>query len=290
MTGYGSAKVADAGVDLLVEIRSVNSRFLDLSFRLPSSYACIEQELAKSLKEKLSRGRVEIFVTRKALADESYQIRFNEKLFADFLNLAKTQALSSGLSSEDASSTAFKMAFSRKEIIELAAADSALEESKLLQKGVISALDALIQMRKVEGVALEKDILSLLKALEQEHQKIKNASSDFAEGAIRKLNLKLEKYKKEIEFDKDRIAQEIAFSLDRASISEEVLRIESHFQQFKTVISKNEGGKKIEFLLQEFGREFNTIGSKSQASEITQSVIEAKSILEKIREQVANIE
>lgn len=292
MTGYGSARVSEKDLELTIEVKSVNSRFLDLSMRLPQFYSTLEQNLSKIVREKLARGRVEVFIGRKAANDDSFEIRFSEKLYQDLLSLFGKKSKELKLKDEQVSLELFKAALSRKEILEIANSSSELSgsEIKTVEKALHRAVDSLIEMRKAEGAALEVAIISCLDQLEKELEKIKKEAATFSQQALDKVKTRLEKYKGEIDVEPERLAQEVAFLLDRCEISEEIARIESHCQQFKKIIDKNEGGKKIEFLLQEFGREFNTIGSKSQNSNISQAVIEAKALLEKIREQAANVE
>jgi len=288
MTGYGSANFDSEDISLSIEIRTVNSKYLDISYRTPSAYLKLENDFSNLIKSKLKRSRLDLIIQRKLKSENSYDLDFNQSLFNSYFNLVSQKATKENIS--DPKLHAFRFSLNQKDILSLNV-DSLIDgEKKDLLETLTEALDALVVMRKKEGANLEKEILSLKNNLVLELNKVKEQSRAFNDSVKERLNKKIEKFQKEVDFDEQRIAQEIAFIIDKADIAEEIARIESHFEQLDSIISKNQGGKKIEFLLQEFLREFNTIGSKSQSSIISNSVIEAKSIIDRIKEQVANVE
>ncbi len=288
MTGYGSAEFDDDNLSLSVEIRTVNSKYLDISFRTPSAYTKLENNFSNLIKSKIKRSRLDLTIQRKLKSESSYRLDFNESLFNTYFNAVKNKAKEQKITDSDLH--AFRFTLNQKDIFSLNFEGLVEGEKKNLLETIKKALDSLIKMRELEGSNLEKEILRLDKELKSELEKIKKESSSFEESVKEKLKNKISKFENEVDFDEQRVAQEIAFILDRADITEEISRIESHFEQLSLIISKEQGGRKIEFLLQEFLREFNTIGSKSQSSAISNSVIQAKSIIDKLKEQVANVE
>ncbi len=288
MTGYGSANFDNEDVSLSIEIRTVNSKYLDISYRTPSAYIKLENDFSNLIKSKLKRSRLDLIIQRRIKSENSYELDFNQSLFNSYFKVISEKASSENIT--DPKLHAFRFALNQKDIVSLNF-DSLIDgEKEVLLETLSKALDTLIVMREKEGQNLEKEILSLKKNLVLQLDEIKKESKSFNDSVKEKLKNKIEKFQKEVDFDEQRVAQEIAFIIDKADIAEEIARIESHFEQLDSIVAKNQGGKKIEFLLQEFFREFNTIGSKSQSSKISSSVIEAKSIIDRIKEQVANVE
>lgn len=288
MTGYGSANFDNEDVSLSIEIRTVNSKYLDISYRTPSAYIKLENDFSNLIKSKLKRSRLDLIIQRRIKSENSYELDFNQSLFNSYFKVISEKASSENIT--DPKLHAFRFALNQKDIVSLNF-DSLIDgEKEVLLETLSKALDTLIVMREKEGQNLEKEILSLKKNLVLQLDEIKKESKSFNDSVKEKLKNKIEKFQKEVDFDEQRVAQEIAFIIDKADIAEEIARIESHFEQLDSILAKNQGGKKIEFLLQEFFREFNTIGSKSQSSKISSSVIEAKSIIDRIKEQVANVE
>lgn len=294
MTGFGAATVSEGAVQLDVQIRSVNQRFLDVVWKLPGSYSGFETALQKLVREGVRRGRVEIAVFRKVTSAATPKFQFRNELFAAALTHAREAAAIAGVPEADVLPNVVSTLLERRDILELAV-EEVLEQSEqpLLEQGVRQALEEFQRMRALEGQALETELLRLVNSLERLTAEVADFASKEIPEIQRKVQERIAKLLLPAAVDPQRLAQEIAILADRSDITEEITRLGSHLSQLRSVIgAKNvEGvGKKIEFLVQEIGREINTCGSKSQSLAASERVIEMKSELEKIREQVQNVE
>jgi len=291
MTGFGRGRVEYGSCEIVVEVKSVNHRFLDIVCKLPPVYSSFEIDLLKLVKSKLNRGRVEIFVSRVDKGESEIDIQFNKALFDVYL--AQVREALKGLSSEANAILPLVVAnlLGKREILEpisrevdstpeLAAVSAALEQ----------AVTQLCEMRKLEGEALEKEVRTLLQDLERVVDKIGTRTGRTPAEFKQRLEQRLERLAPGLTVDQDRLALEVALLADRIDITEELARLRSHLTQFASIVSNGEGGRKLDFLIQEMSREINTAGSKAQDSEITALVIEGKATAEKLKEQVQNIE
>lgn len=291
MTGFGEARAEEGGVTLSVEMKSVNHRFLDIVWRLPSGYARFENELAKLVRASVARGRIEVSVSRAETKEPAYEVRFNQELFDSYLNSVKAALQHAAITDAQSLSAATLQIVNKREVLELAAIETSTEaEYGLLERTLKEALARLVQMRDAEGAELEKEVRSHLSSLEATMKAVQKKSESTPIDFKARLTARLERTSPGVELDPQRLMQEVALLADRIDVTEELARLNSHFLQFKKVLDEAQGGRKLEFLLQEFGREINTIGSKAQNSEITTLVVDAKATVEKLREQVANIE
>ncbi len=291
MTGYGQARRETEALEVVIEIKSVNHRFLDIIFKLPPGYSAFELELAKLIREKVLRGRIEVYVGRGDRAAPLYDVSFNKPLFDAYLGVLREAVSAIGAAEEQILPPVLVQTLSRREVIELRAQERDTGADLDLVKSVLSeALDNLLQMREREGSVLKGELLHLISLLEASVDKIslraQTAPADFRE----RLKQRLERTAPEISVDPDRLAQEVALLADRVDVAEELARLKSHIGQLRLAIDEGQGGRKMDFLLQEVVRELNTIGSKAQDSEITSQVIEGKANTEKLKEQVQNIE
>lgn len=291
MTGFGHASFEKGGVQIEVEAKSVNHRFLDAVIRLPGVYSRLEPDLQKLAADTLARGRLEITVSRKDQREKAYELQFNQELFRSYLRIQRKAIKSEKLDDKLLLPQAALNLLQRKEILELVPRELDISsEILLVKRAVKSALEDLLEMRKVEGKALEGEMLGQLSALEAVCREISKRAVISVEDFREKLTKRLDKLAPDLKLDPARIAQEAAFLADRADVNEELSRLKSHFAQFRKIFKDGDGGRKLEFLLQEMGREINTTGSKTQDSSVTFLVIDAKALLEKLREQVQNIE
>jgi uncharacterized protein (TIGR00255 family) len=292
MTGFGAGAASSDAVEINVEMKSVNNRFLDVVVRTPSLYSRFENEISKSVRAKLARGRVDISVTRKDLSQPEVELSLNKDLLGKYLECSEAIAKDLKISAGKFQQELVLQALGRREVLDLSVSERSETEGEdvLLMAAIEQGLDALIEMRVREGATLEKEVLSHLDSLEQVAKRISEVSQDAVEVFRERLKQKLDALSDEFEVDEARLAQEVAYLAERADITEELVRVASHIQQFRSIVAQEEGGRKLEFLLQEFLREVNTIGSKSQNAEVASLVVESKSLIEKIKEQVANIE
>ncbi len=287
MTGFGRSKKSTDSFSVSVEIKTVNHRFSEFYIRMPRQFNKIEDRIKKKLSSFIHRGRIEVYVTvegegivnRKVLVDWNLLDHYVQAI----ASIKQKYVLEHGLSLQDL--------LSREDIISIEEEETGDEElEQIVLEAVEEAAASVIQMRKAEGSALEKDIGSHLQIFEGLVTEI----TEFAPSVVRMYREKLTKRIHEFvdgQVDEARILTEVAIFADKADINEELTRLNSHIKQFGKILIFNEPiGRKLDFLLQEMNREVNTIGSKANDSEIARVVVEMKSILEKMKEQVQNIE
>lgn len=288
MTGYGRYEIQENERKVLVEISSVNHRYLDLNIRMPRVLMHLEDEIRKILKEKVARGKVEVSLTYQSTSKEDIDIVVNTALAEVYLEGLRKMGSQFGLEDDLKLSALMNvndlMTFQKK-------ATDEEEVSKIIYKGISGALVNFIQMRMNEGMALKEDILMKSKKLSQMIETIELRSPEVVKGYQQRLENRLGQLLQEAPIDESRIATEIALFADKCAIDEEITRLKSHIKQLEEILT--EGGvvgRKLDFLMQEMNREANTIGSKANDYEITTNVVALKTEIEKIREQVQNIE
>lgn len=289
MTGYGRASLEREGMQVVVEISAVNRKHLDINLALPRHFIRFDPEIRKAVGSRVFRGhlslRIGVAFVKSAPVEVRANIALAEKLFQGWKQIAEALHVKEtpSLSVLERESDLFTF---EENALQMEAC------GKLILEAVEMALGPFLKMKEQEGKVLELEIRERLDAIAKRFQKI----HPFAAGATEKYRLKLlEKLKSslpEIDADEGRVLREIALFADRIDISEELVRFDAHLNQFYSLLTSSEAaaGKKAEFILQELAREINTIGSKSSEIEITKSVIDIKSELEKIREQIQNVE
>lgn len=300
MTGFGTAEGSWENWQLGVQFRAVNSRFLDLSCKLPSKLSTLEQAVTTRVKALLSRGRVECSLT--IAPQTSGASALGQEISLETIRSLKSIALKvseeTGIKEKEALLQILPLMFSQRNTAENQALSWNTEQnlpqlSAVVEALVSQALAGLLKMREKEGQALAAHILGELTELEALREKIEQAAPKAVENYRQKLEQRLEKFRDVVQLDPSRLAQEVVFFADRCDIKEELVRLQSHLAQFRKYLESSEYeviGKKLEFLLQEMGREINTLSSKSQDQDISHYVVEAKSVVERIKEQVMNIE
>ncbi|MFW6011172.1 MAG: YicC/YloC family endoribonuclease [Desulfosalsimonas sp.] len=289
MTAFSGAEKTEHGISTAVEIRGVNSRYLDVVTRLPSSYAGLEDSVKQKVAAKVYRGRIEIRVTIKEPEAEIRDFAVNKPLaeayykvltdLCSHLNIKESPGLSHILNASG--------------IIEAVESEKNLETvGKLLEKTMDEALKTFDEMRTTEGRTMAEDLSRRLEFIDKCIDRIDSAREGLIEYYQKRLKNRIRQLTGDSgETDQSRIAQEAAILADKSDISEELTRARSHAKQFRQIMESNEpGGKQLNFLLQEFSREFNTMGVKAASAEISHEVVSAKTELEKLREQVQNIE
>ena len=289
MTGFSRYENQSEDLTCKVEIRSVNNRFIDINTRLPKSLAPLELPLKKMVKTKCARGSfdISIAIEKNGDSEAGLEVNPNLPLATEYLKAFKEIQDGLGLKGEIDINTIL----SQRDVVksELKKVEFSCEE--IVMQSVDRALTDLIKMREDEGKNLEKDILNQISSIETLRKSIAAKQSITIQKFQDKLNEKIKTLTSGIEIDPARIAQESALLADRCDITEEIVRLKSHLEQFNILIASNEPqGRKLEFLTQEINREVNTTGSKTIDLEVSRAVIEMKSCLEKIREQLANIE
>lgn len=288
MTGYGRHAECIDGFEISFEIRSVNNRYLDTNIRLPRIYGYLEEKIKKAIANRASRGKVDAFLNVERPAGEVTQIALDEALCAQYVSVLHTIAEKHGLRDDiSVSSIArFSDIFQKK-----VAEDDEDAVWSAVEKVVEKALDAFVAMRSREGENLFSDLDARLDRMQEILEKIRSYSGE-ALGAYRKrLEEKLKEYLEDKQIDESRLLTEVGIIADKIDTGEEITRLESHIRQFRSLIRQDTpSGRTMDFLTQELNREVNTIGSKCSMLEITQLVIDAKNEIERIREQIQNIE
>jgi len=289
MTGFSRYENQNEDLTCKVEIRSVNNRFIDINTRLPKSLAPLELPLKKMVKSKCARGSfdISIAIEKNGDSEANLEVAPNLPLATEYLNAFKNIQEGLGLKGEIDINTIL----SQRDVVkpELKKVEDSSEE--IVLQTVDKTLTDLVKMREDEGKNLEKDILNQISSIKALGKLISTKQSITVQEFQDKLKEKIQTLTTGIEIDPARIAQESALLADRCDVTEELVRLESHLDQFNKLVASHEPqGRKLEFLTQEINREVNTMGSKTIDLEVSKAVIEMKSCLEKIREQLANIE
>ena len=289
MTAYAKSEKTQEKLTVLIEIRSYNSRYLDVALRIPHGYLALEEKIKTLISRKVARGRIEVNLQVRDDSGEAYAFEINTpkaRAYYDSLVQLKDKFNINSKISID-------LLVSEGGIIKPAEVDFDMEACwPVFEDCINEAIDNLIAMRKREGDFLEADIVARLDGIEESVDQIQKESSDLLSHYQQRLKDRIAALTKGIvEIDPDRIAHEAAFLADRSDISEEVVRAASHIKQFRTIMNSAEpAGRKLNFLMQELNREFNTMGSKTDNTNVSHIIVEVKSDLEKIREQLQNIE
>jgi uncharacterized protein (TIGR00255 family) len=288
MTGYGRGEWQGDGKKVEVEIKSVNHRYCDILLRLPRRLSPLETQVRNLIRQRVSRGRIEVFVQvdDSTLAEQRLELDLN--LAKDYHLALKALQQNLEVPGEVRLETlaTFKEIFSRKEV------ETDLEKEWVaVQVALEEALSALEAMRRDEGLKLTEDFEGRLEAIGKMVEEIEGKAPLALRACRDRLAQRVQELSQGLEIDEARLAQEVAFLAERSDITEEIVRIRSHLNQFREMLKSPEpAGRKLEFLLQEINREANTIGSKANDAGIAQVSVGIKSELEKMREQVQNVE
>lgn len=288
MTGFGSSRGRLGGLELEIIIRSVNSRFLDLRMHLPKEYLEFEPALKKNLVKKLKRGSVDVFVHRRQLQGGSTaKVELNAAVLKQWQKVLNQAARVTGGGKSIDPVALVQLP----EVVRLNESHGpSRQEQTQLNKCFTQALDKLVKARGREGSELKTELSRLVRELSVWTEKLSKSSAEAREMLRQRLMDKWKNLSAEFNTDSQRVGQELIFYLDRSDITEELTRLKTHLDQFRVLLGKQAEGKKLDFYTQELLREVNTIGSKAGQAEMTASVVECKSLIEKIREQVQNIE
>lgn len=288
MTGYGRGEASSGGVTVLVELRSVNNRFRDLQVRCPREYMPLEPRVTQVLKEPFRRGRVDCFV-RRSVSDGAQVVQVDPELARQYLLAVDTlRANVKGLA-DDRPSLSFVL--DKPGVLTVTEAEvDVMREWSVVETALTAAVEDLLAMRKTEGAALADDLAKHLTELRGLTAQVELACDGIHERLYARLDARIRRLLSD-RVDQNRLAQEAAVLADKADVSEEVARLRSHCDQFQEALSATEPvGRRLEFLLQELHREVNTIGSKAAEHPVSQRVVDMKSVLERMREQSANVE
>ena len=288
MTGFGRSKLEVNSREYIVEIKSVNHKYSDISIKLPRNIMCFEEKIKKIVSNNISRGKVDVFITFNNYSDEGKDVVINKELAKNYINQLRELATESGLDDKIRVTEITKMPDVLQLKIEDDESDAIWQE---LEQCVIQAVDNFVSMREIEGERIKQDLLLRINNVEGLVNSIFSNTTGLIEEYVVKLRERIKEILATDVVDEARLAQEIVIYADKCSIEEELTRLRSHISQFKNLLETKEPvGKKIDFLIQEMNRETNTIASKSVKLEITNLAIEVKTVMEDIREQIQNIE
>lgn len=288
MTGYGRVEALCDGRNIIVEGRSVNHRFLEISLRLPAALYPMELEYKKKIGERFQRGRIEVAIRLEGQSARTSGVHLNLETARDYYDALSRLTQEFNFSEPVGLKTlvGFRDIFLPPAEIQLQA-----DFLEAVDKAMLEALTMLVNMRQEEGTALFSDMQMRLQTIRNIMESIRWRAPQVVQEYQKRLTERVKELTGGIELDASRLAQEVALMAERCDITEEIVRMQSHVVQFATLLQSDEAeGRKIDFLLQEMNREINTIGSKGNDSEIARQVIEAKSELGKLREQAQNIE
>lgn len=288
MTGYGRSEAEENSRKVTVELSSINHRYLDLNIRMPKTLAHLEDDVRKIIKQKIARGKMDVSIFCYSTSEEDIEIIVNDSLCKGYVGAFRKIGETFGI--EDDIKLSHLMGINDIVMIQKKAADSE-EIIETLRKVLEKALEELTAMRLREGEALKQDILEKTEGLNQLLETITQRSHLVVEEYKKKLESRMAVLLENISVDPNRIAAEVALFADKCAIDEELTRLKSHIQQLAAILEEDTVvGRKLDFLMQEMNREANTIGSKANDYETTRCVVELKTEIEKIREQVQNIE
>ena len=287
MTGYGKSSLVVNAREYQVEMKTVNHKYIDINIKIPKIISYLEEDIRKEISKNIKRGKVDISIGFENYSKEGNHVRINTELakmyIANLRKLAEEENLSTNIEVIDIS-----------RLPDVLTIKNDLDESQIkeeLLSVVRDSISQLLVMRENEGAKISEDIHAKILQVEEKIQEIFTLSTGLIEEYVVKLEARIKELLKTEDMDKARLMQEVVIYADKCSVEEEITRLKSHIVQLKDLLLTNEPtGKKMDFLLQEMNRETNTIGSKANSLEITNRVVDIKTILEDIREQIQNIE
>ena len=287
MTGFGRASLESNGKNYIIEIKTVNNKYSDITVKSPKRLSFMEDKIRKQIANRITRGKVEVSVSFFDFSNKSKNVVLNKEIAKEYIKQLREIADENNLSENISVVEIAKLP----DILNSIDSDNDEEIASETLQCLNMALDSLIEMRKTEGENIKQDLLVRIERVQNLVDKIAENSKGIVEEYVSKLEKRVKEILKTDVVDENRIAQEAVIYADKTSIEEELTRLNSHIVQFKELVnSDGPVGKKLDFMIQEMNRETNTIGSKAGSGEITKAVIDLKVELEDIREQTQNIE
>lgn len=287
MTGYGKSNITENLREYQVEIKSINHRYLDISVKMPRTISYLEEDVKKEIQKHLTRGKVDVFITYSNNSKEGNEVKINKELAKVYISELRKLAQEENLQANIEVTEISKFP----DVLSIKSNNDDENIKKELLEAVNQATTSLIKMRETEGIKISQDLNNRLCKLEGKVAEISKLSTGLIEEYVVKLENRIKEILKIDDIDQTRLAQEVVIYADKCSVEEEITRLNSHISQLKTLLESDQAiGKKLDFLIQEMNRETNTIGSKANNLEITNDVVDIKTELENIREQIQNIE
>ena len=288
MTGFGRCETEEHARRITVEMKAVNHRYLDLSIKMPKKFNPFEAQIRNVLKEYIERGKVDLYITCEDLGEENLQIRYNKAVAAEYLQYLRQMSEEFGLEDDIRVSTLsrFPEVFSMEDVQQ--------DEEEIwqdLEKTVRGAAAVFVESREREGEALKADLLDKLESMQTSVAQIEERSPQVIEEYREKLRAKVRELVGDVQLDESRLMMEVTVFADKICVDEEMVRLKSHIAAMSQELKKGGSvGRKLDFIAQEMNRESNTILSKSDDLEVSDRAIELKTTVEKVREQIQNIE
>lgn len=288
MTGFGRAKCEYEGREYNVEIKSVNHKYSDVSIKIPRQISYLEEKVRKEILTKVSRGKIDVFITLQDYSEKGKNIKINKELAKVYISQLRELAEETGITANIDVIDISKFP----EVLNISNEDNEEIYWDELRSVLDTALDNFVAMRETEGNKICDDLKVRMERIKEKVSKISSYSAGLVEEYIVKLNTRVKELMSTDVIDENRLAQEIVIFSDKSSIQEELTRLDSHISQFLDLLSNGNSpvGKKLDFIIQEMNREVNTIGSKANSTNISEGVIELKTEIEDVREQIQNIE
>lgn len=288
MTGFGRAKCEYEGREYNVEIKSVNHKYSDVSIKIPRQISYLEEKVRKEILTKVSRGKIDVFITLQDYSEKGKNIKINKELAKVYISQLRELAEETGITADIDVIDISKFP----EVLNISNEDNEEIYWDELRGVLDTALDNFVAMRETEGNKICDDLKVRMERIKEKVSKISSYSAGLVEEYIVKLNARVKELMSTDVIDENRLAQEIVIFSDKSSIQEELTRLDSHISQFLNLLSNGNSpvGKKLDFIIQEMNREVNTIGSKANSTKISEGVIELKTEIEDVREQIQNIE
>ncbi len=289
MTGFGRGKYENEGREYTVEIKSVNHKYSDVTIKMPRHISFLEENVRKEIVKNVSRGKIDVFVSMQDFSEKGKDVKINKEIAKVYISQLKELADETGIENNIDIMSIARLP----EVLNISNEDNEELYWQELSIALKNALDNFISMRETEGKKIAEDLLARINRVSEKVSIISDYSSGLVQEYIVKLNSRIKELMNTDIVDENRLAQEIVIFSDKSSIQEELTRLNSHISQFSSLISSNGDaplGKKCDFIIQEMNREVNTIGSKANSMDISKGVIELKTEIEDIREQIQNIE
>ena len=287
MTGFGRGKLEVDGREYILEIKSVNHKYSDISIKMPKNFSFVEDEIRKEINKNISRGKIDVNILYLNNGNKQEKVIINKALAKNYINEIRQLINEADVNSSINIMEIIKLP----DVLNIQSEESEEQITKEIKQVLNIAIEEFLKMREKEGKTIYQDLVNRIDDVNINVEQILRLSTGLIEEYIVKLKKRIEEILKNEIIDENRLAQEVVIYADKSSIEEEITRLKSHIQQFKELLDiKEPVGKRLDFLIQEMNREANTIASKSTSIDITNIVVELKTQIENIREQIQNIE
>lgn len=290
MTGYGRAQLENSEYNVIVEIKSVNHKYRKIYLHIPDRLSALEQKINETLKKEIERGRINYSLEIKNKGEEEVRVKVSESVVEEYMDSLQKLKDKFGLAGE----ISIDLLTQFPDVLEVEEVEEDIMELwPTIKETTEVALTELIEMRKKEGEQLFSDFIHRLDQIEQLIDKVEAKIPDIVDEYKSRLEKRINELLDEVEIEEERLATEVAIIADKSNVTEEIVRVKSHVEQFRETLEldiEKSVGKKLDFIAQEMHREINTIGSKVSDSELSNYIVDLKSEVDKIREQVQNIE